>query len=58
MVQHDTCEPFTYCTFNYNYMYTSNAGTLDAALQMALSLGAIEPVEHRQRELKMPTKNA
>jgi len=52
MLQHETCEPFTYCTFHYNWAYTSNAGTHAAATAMALSLGATEPVEHRIRELK------
>jgi len=52
MLQHETCEPFTYCSFHYDYAYTSNAGTHSAATAMALSLGATEPVEHRTRELK------
>jgi hypothetical protein len=55
MLQHETCEPFTYATFNYNYMYTSNAGTHAAATALALSLGATEPVEERRRQMDEPT---
>ena len=57
MLQHETCDPFTYCTFHYDYRYTSNAGTHAAAKAMALSLGATEPIEHRLREMKWPTKD-
>ena len=48
-------EPFTYATFHYNYAYTSNAGTWDAARTLALAIGATEPLEERQREIHMPT---
>ncbi len=49
-------EPFTYASFHYDYAYTSNAGTWDAAHRLALALGATEPVEQRQREFPpMPT---
>lgn len=49
-------EPFTYATFHYDYAYTSNGGTWEAANTLALALGATEPVEQRQRELPpMPT---
>ena len=47
MLQHQGCKPFEYAMFNYDYRYTSNAGTLAAAEQMARSLGAGEVVEHR-----------
>lgn len=47
MLQHEGCEPFAYATFDYDYRYTSNAGTWEAARAMALSLGATEPVEQR-----------
>ena len=57
MMQHETCEPFAYCTFNYDYAYTSNAGTHTAATAIALSLGATEPVEHRLREMMRPTND-
>ena len=57
MLQHETCDPFTYCTFNYQYGYTDNSGTMHAATQMALGLGAKEPVEHRSRTLQFPTKD-
>jgi len=52
MIQHETCKPFTYCTFNYDYAYTSNAGTHHAAEAMAISLGATQPVDHRHRTFK------
>ena len=52
VVQHEGHEPFTYASFNYDYRYTSNASTLSAAQQMAISLGAKEPIEFRTRELK------
>ena len=42
-------EPFTYASFHYDYAYTSNAGTWDAAHSLALALGATEPVEQRAR---------
>ena len=48
-------EPFTYASFHYDYAYTSNAGTWDAAHRLALALGATEPVEQRQRDLHFPT---
>lgn len=54
MVQHDApdTEPFCYCSFHYDYAYTSNAGTLSDATRMAVALGATEPVEERHRELE------
>jgi hypothetical protein len=54
MVQHDApdAEPFCYCSFHYDYAYTSNAGTLSDATRMAVALGATEPVEERHRELE------
>jgi len=48
-------EPFTYASFHYDYAYTSNSGTWDAAHGLALALGATEPVEQRQRDFHMPT---
>ncbi len=48
-------EPFTYASFHYDYAYTSNAGTWEAANRLALALGATEPVEQRQRDFHMPT---
>ena len=50
-------DPFTYATFHYNYAYTSNSGTWDAAHSLALSLGATEPVEQRRRHFHFPTAN-
>lgn len=48
-------EPFTFASFHYNYAYTSNAGTWEAAQSLALSLGATEPVEHRYRGPHVPS---
>jgi hypothetical protein len=48
-------EPFTYASFFYDYAYTSNSGTWEAAHRLALALGATEPVEHKRREFHMPT---
>ena len=57
VLQHEGCEPFDYAVFNYDYRYTSNAGTHEAARQMALSLGATEPIEQKHRPFPaMPTK--
>ena len=55
VLQHEGCEPFDYAVFGYDYRYTSNAGTLNAAEALARNLGATEPIEHRHRELKLPT---
>lgn len=56
MHHHDFGEPFTYASFHYDYAYTSNAGTWEAAHRLALALGVTEPVEQRQREFPpMPT---
>lgn len=56
VLQHQGMEPFVYARFGYNYAYTSNAGTWDAAQQMALSLGATEPIEVRSGAFpEMPT---
>lgn len=44
MLQHEGFKPFTYATFHYDYAYTSNAGTWEAAKALALSLGATEPI--------------
>lgn len=59
MLQHEGLEPFTYASFHYDWRYTSNSGTWDAACRLAASLGAQEPVESRMRELSMnPTWQA
>ena len=56
VLQHQGCEPFDYAVFGYDYRYTSNMGTWEAAHRIALSLGASEPVEQRQRAFPaMPT---
>lgn len=54
VVQHKGCDPFTYASFHYDYRYTDNAGTLAAATDLALQLGATEPIDRRSRELKFP----
>lgn len=57
VMQHQGCEPFDYATFGYDYRYTSNSSTWDAAHGLALQLGAKEPVERRQRRFPPnPTK--
>lgn len=56
VVQHDGCKEFTYCSFGYNYAYTSNAQTYNAAISMAKSLGAVEPIQQKTRFIKMPTR--
>lgn len=53
VLQHEGCEAFTYATFPYDYRYTSNSGTLGAARMVALSLGAAEPIEMRNREITL-----
>ena len=55
VLQHQGFEPFTYASFFYDYIYTSNVGTWEAAQRLALSLGATEPVESRQRDIAIPT---
>jgi hypothetical protein len=56
MVQHQGCDAFEYARFGYDYRYTSNAGTHDAAKSLAKELGAVEPIEYRNRPFPpMPT---
>lgn len=50
VVQHEGCKPFDYAVFNYDYKYTSNAGIDAQAEKLAIDLGAIEPVEYRERK--------
>ena len=59
MIQHDhpKSEPFTYCTFNYDYAYTSNVGIRSEAENMALALGATRPVEDRFRGIAFYAKS-
>lgn len=51
MVKHDVenAEPFCYCSFNYDYRYNSVSGVKNLANEMAIRLGAKEPVERTQR---------
>lgn len=52
MVQHQVEgeQPFCYCSFYYDWRYTSNSGIAAAAERLARSLGAVEPIEHKMRE--------
>ena len=51
MIQHDDgkSQPFTYCTFNYDYAHTDNASIRAQAEKMAESLGAKQPIEYKSR---------
>jgi hypothetical protein len=54
MIQHEGKDgnedpPFQYCSFNYDYRYTSNATIAAQAEKFAISLGAESPVECRPR---------
>jgi hypothetical protein len=49
MIQHEGHGAFTYATFFYNYGYTDNATTHKMATDLAVHLGATEPIEYRQR---------
>lgn len=49
-------EPFAYCTFHYDYAYTSNATIWHRAEEVAVSLGATKPVERRFREYQWPAE--
>jgi len=53
MIQHDdgVSEPFCYCSFNYDYAHTSNSQIRKEAEDMAVSLGAKEPVEYKSRPI-------
>ena len=55
MMKHEDgrSEGFCFCQFHYNYMYTNNAHIHDVATAMAISLGATEPVQHRDREIEL-----
>jgi len=54
MIQHEGMDAFTYCSFFYNFAYTSNSGTYNAAIEVAKSLGAAEPIEQKYRQLEFP----
>lgn len=53
VLQHEGCEPFDYASFGYDYRYTSNSGTMEAARSIALALGATEPIEQRTRDFEV-----
>lgn len=54
MVQHEGCDPFPYAVFGYDYRYTDNATTWRRAHDLAVSLGATQPVEVRAAALPEP----
>lgn len=51
VLQHEGMEAFDYAQFNYRYGYTDNNSVHNAAVEMAMRLGAVEPVDFRSREL-------
>lgn len=53
MLQHEGCAPFCYASFFYNYLYTSNSGTLNAAMILARALSGSEHIEMRHREMQL-----
>lgn len=55
VVQHEGCDPFTYASFHYDHRYTTNAGTHSAAKELALQLGATDPVQRKSRTPEFPT---
>lgn len=55
MLQHEGFHAFCYASFNYDYAYTSNAGTHAAAHELARRLGAAEPIETKLRDFHFPT---
>tara|TARA_B100002049_G_scaffold237323_1_gene228057 strand:+ start:10675 stop:11049 length:375 start_codon:yes stop_codon:yes gene_type:complete len=54
---HPTQSAFCYCTFNYHHGYTSNAEIARRAIDMAVSLGAKEPVDIKSRTLDETLSN-
>ena len=42
MIQHEGMHAFTYATFNYDYVYTSNAGVHDAVVSLMNRFGIEE----------------
>lgn len=52
MVQYADDAPFEYAALFYRYGYTDNATIHRAATDIAVSIGASEPVEERQRPLR------
>lgn len=53
MVQHEGMHAFQYCSFNYDYAYTSNAGVHAECVNMMKRFGIEEKdIEWKSRELK------
>lgn len=54
MMQHEGMHPFTYCSFNYDYAYTSNAGVHTAIVGLMSQFGIEErDIVWKSRELKV-----
>jgi Zn-finger protein len=55
MIQHQDgeSEPFCYCSFYYDYAYTSNSAIRDAAEKMAEALGGKSPIEYKTRPFNL-----
>lgn len=53
MVQYGDDAPFEYAALFYRYGYTDNATIHRAATEIAVSIGASEPVEERQRQIEL-----
>lgn len=54
MMQYDDSPPFKYCSFFYDYAYTNNAMIISQSINLAISLGAKEPVE--RKHITFPNK--
>ena len=53
MIQHEGMHPFTYCSFNYDYAYTSNAGVHTEIVAMMKRFGIEEKdIVWKSREWK------
>ena len=51
MIQHEGMEPFCYCSFHYNYAYTSNSTIHNQAVKMMENFGIKEAdIVWKQRE--------
>lgn len=51
MIQHEGMEPFCYCSFHYDYAYTSNSTIHNQAVRMMENFGIKEAdIVWKQRE--------
>lgn len=55
MIKHEVedAEPFCYCSYNYDYRYNSVSGVKELANNMAINLGAKEPVKKILRTFEL-----